>query len=168
MKALIIRRPPKVSSNWDMMSPHCPWATTDWLFNLRLTDPITQPAKGRMTSTNNVSCQLTVNSVIKQTTKAIGLRINISSELVSEFSTTDTSALILAMISPLRSSEKKLNGNLNTLLYTSIRISRTIPVRRGTITAAEAKYPVAFSNVITIRISPMNINVTKAPFCSII
>ena len=35
-------------------------------------------------------------------------------ELVREFSTTVTSALIRAIMSPLRSSEKKLNGKSNS------------------------------------------------------
>ena len=139
IKAFIIRSPPKVSSNCDIISPHCACAATDWLFNFRLTTPIIQPASGRITITNNVSCQLTVNNVIKQTNNAMGLRISMSIELVMEFSTTVTSALIRAIISPFRSSEKKLRGSFKTLLYTSIRISLTIPVRKGTMTADEAK-----------------------------
>ena len=97
------------------------------------------PARGSTTSTNRVIFQLMVNRVMKHTSKAIGLRISMSMELVSEFSTTVTSALIRAMMSPFRSSEKKLSGRRSTLLYTWMRISRTIPVRSGTMTAEEAK-----------------------------
>ena len=71
--------------------------------------------------------------------RAMGLRSSMSMELVREFSTAVTSALMRAMMSPLRSSEKKLRGSFSTLLYTSMRMSRTIPVRSGTMTAEEAK-----------------------------
>lgn len=155
MNALIIRRPPRVSSSWAMMSPHCPCTADDWLFSFRLTAPIIQPASGATTMTNTVSCQLTVNRVKKHTMIAIGWRMSMSMELVIEFSTTCTSALIRAMISPFRSSEKKLSGNFSTFSYTSIRMSLTTPVRNGTITAEETKYPNVFSPVITIRATPM-------------
>ena len=72
-------------------------------------------------------------------TMRIGFLISISSEPVTLFSISVTSPLMRAMISPLRSSEKKERGNEMILWYTEIRMSRTIPVRIGTITAAEAK-----------------------------
>ena len=98
-----------------------------------------QPANGSTTRTKRVIFQLMVNSVMKQTTRAMGFRMSMSMELVSEFSTTVTSALMRAMMSPFRSSEKKLSGSRSTLLYTCMRMSRTMPVRSGTITAEEAK-----------------------------
>ena len=67
------------------------------------------------------------------------LDMYISKELVMEFSTSPTSPLIRAMISPFLSSEKKDIGRRITLAYTIIRISRTTPVRNGIITAEEAK-----------------------------
>lgn len=107
INALITLKPPNVSSNWDIISPHCACAVEDCLFSFRLTTPIIQPVRGKIKITKSVICQLTENRVTKQTKRAIGLRISISMELVNEFSTTVTSALIRAMISPLRSSEKK-------------------------------------------------------------
>ena len=166
MNALMMRRPPSVSSSCDMMSPHCAWAADDWRFSLRLTTPMTHPARGSTTSTKSVIFQLMVNSVVKQTTRAIGLRMSMSMELVSEFSTTVTSALMRAMMSPLRSSEKKLSGRRNTLLYTCTRMSRTMPVRRGTITAEEAKYPAVLSRVMRMSRQPMKMRVRKAPWVS--
>ena len=115
MKALMMRKPPSVSSSCDMISPHCDCATTDWLLSFLLITPITQPARGSTTITNSVSCQLTLKRVMKHTTRVMGLRISMSIELVMEPSTAETSALMRAMMSPLRSSEKKLNGNLSTL-----------------------------------------------------
>ena len=64
-KALMTRRPPSVSSSCDIMSPHCACAADDCLFSLRLTVPITHPAKGSTTMTKRVICQLMVKSVEK-------------------------------------------------------------------------------------------------------
>ena len=86
----------------------------DWLFSLRLTVPMIQPATGATMSTKSVSCQLTVSIVAKQTKMAMGLLMSMSIELVTEFSTALTSADIRAMMSPLRSSEKKLSGSRST------------------------------------------------------
>ena len=69
----------------------------------------------------------------------IGLFINMSNELLIEFSTSPTSPLIRAIISPFLSSEKKPIGKRITFAYTMIRISLTTPVRNGIITAEDAK-----------------------------
>ena len=65
--------------------------------------------------------------------------MSMSSEPVMELSTSCTSPLMRAMMSPLRSWLKKPRGRDRILLYISMRISFTIPVRRGTITAVEPK-----------------------------
>ena len=73
------------------------------------------PIPGTTNNVNKVSCQLVIINVPKYMTIRIGFLINISNELVIEFSTSPTSPLIRAMMSPLRSSEKKPNGKLITL-----------------------------------------------------
>ena len=65
--------------------------------------------------------------------------MSMSSELVIVYSICDTSPLILAMMSPFLCCEKKDIGSEITLLYTCMRISRTIPVLNGIITADDAK-----------------------------
>ena len=139
MNALMMRRPPSVSSSWANMSPQRFCTVADCDFNLRLTLPMIQPASGATTMTNTVNCQLTVSMVAKHTIMAIGWRISMSILLVMEFSTAPTSADIRAIISPFRSSEKKLSGSFSTFSYTSIRMSRTTPVRNGIMMADEAK-----------------------------
>ena len=62
-----------------------------------------------------------------------------SRELVMEYSISPTSPLILAIMSPFLSWEKKPSGRLRSLLYTFVLISLTIPVLRGTIIADEPK-----------------------------
>ena len=139
MNALMMRRPPSVSSSCASISPQRFCTVADCDFSLRLTLPIIQPASGATMITNTVSCQLTVSMVAKHTMMAMGWRISMSILLVMEFSTAPTSADIRAMMSPLRSSEKKLKGSFSTFSYTSIRISRTTPVRSGIMMADEAK-----------------------------
>ncbi len=139
MKALIMRRPPNVSSSWVIVSLHLPCASSDWRFSFFPTFPITHPIPGTTNRVNRVSCQLVASKVPKYITIKIGFLMSMSSELVMEFSTSPTSPLMRAMISPFRSSEKKRNGRRITLLYTMMRISRTTPVRKGIMTADEAK-----------------------------
>jgi len=115
IKALIIRSPPKVSSSWDIVSLHLACASSDCLFNFLPTLPMIHPIPGTTNNVNKVSCQLVIINVPKYMTIRIGFLINISNELVIEFSTSPTSPLIRAMMSPLRSSEKKPNGKLITL-----------------------------------------------------
>ena len=69
----------------------------------------------------------------------IGFFNSMSSELVIEVSTSFTSPLMRAMMSPFRSSEKKPKGSDTTFLYTKIRMSLTTPVRRGIMMADEPK-----------------------------
>ena len=54
-------------------------------------------------------------------------------------STSCTSPLIRAMMSPLRSSEKKPNGSAVILRYSWLRMSRTTPVRMGMMVADDRK-----------------------------
>ena len=66
---------------------------------------------GTNTSVNNVSCHDMTSSVEKYAMMRMGFLNNMSSDDIIEFSTSATSPLIRAMISPLRSSEKNPNGN---------------------------------------------------------
>ena len=68
---------------------------------------------------------------MKQMMMAIGCCIRVLMADVTEFSTTCTSVLILTMMSPLRSAEKKLSGRRMILLYIAMRMSLTTPVLRG-------------------------------------
>ena len=89
--------------------------------------------------TKTVSCQLTHSMVVKQTMMAMGCRMSMLILLVIQLSTAPTSLDIRAMISPFRSSLKKLSGSFSTFSYTSIRISLTKPVCKGIMMADEAK-----------------------------
>ena len=64
-KALIMRRPPSVSSTWLMVSLHRLCAFIDFCLSLRPTMPITQPISGTKMRVNRVSCQLMSTSVVK-------------------------------------------------------------------------------------------------------
>ena len=64
---------------------------------------------------------------------------SMSSDDMIELSTSPTSPVIRAMMSPLRSSEKKPRGNDVILRYSWLRMSRTMPVRIGMIDADERK-----------------------------
>ena len=65
LKALMMRRPPSVSSSCDIKSLHCPWAMSEPRFSFFPTVPITQPMMGTMAMVNKVSCQLIIISVVK-------------------------------------------------------------------------------------------------------
>ena len=69
----------------------------------------------------------------------MGFLIIISNEPVMDVSISFTSPLMRAMMSPLRSSLKKERGRETILWYTRERMSRTMPVRRGTMMPTEAK-----------------------------
>ena len=69
----------------------------------------------------------------------MGFFISISKVLVTEFSTSCTSPLILARMSPFLSWLKKPSGSTMILLYICVRRSLTIPVRIGTMIAAAPK-----------------------------
>ena len=90
-------------------------------------------AGGVTMSTKTVSCQLTVKSVTKQIMMAMGCWMRVEMADVTEFSTICMSVLMRTMMSPLRSAEKKLSGRRITLLYMSMRMSRTTPVLSGII-----------------------------------
>ena len=62
-----------------------------------------------------------------------------SNELVTEVSTSFTSPLMRAMMSPFLSSEKNPKGSSTTFLYTISLMSRTTPVRSGIMMAEEPK-----------------------------
>ena len=80
-----------------------------------------------------------MNSVVKYDIIRIGFLSNISSELVIEFSISLTSPLILAMMSPFLSDEKKFSGRYIIFEYTNVLMSRTTPVLNGIITADDPK-----------------------------
>ena len=65
MKALMMRRPPSVSSSWDMVSLHLLCASSDWRFSFLPTVPMIHPMTGTTSRVNTVSCQLTAISVVK-------------------------------------------------------------------------------------------------------
>ena len=88
-------------------------------------------AGGVTTSTKTVNCQLTVKRVTKQMMMAMGCWMRVEMAEVTEFSTIWMSVLMRTMMSPLRSAEKKLRGSRITLLYMSMRMSRTTPVLSG-------------------------------------
>ena len=69
----------------------------------------------------------------------MGFLISISREPATEFSTSWTSPLILAMMSPFFSSEKNPRGRERILSYIFILRLLTTPVRIGIITADEPK-----------------------------
>ena len=69
----------------------------------------------------------------------MGFLIIISKEPVMEFSISFTSPLMRAMMSPFLSSEKNESGREVILWYTRERMSRTMPVRSGTMMPTEAK-----------------------------
>ena len=79
------------------------------LFQLRPTIPISEAKSGTKRSVNIVSCHEINISVMKYIKTRIGFLNNKSSDDITEESTSCTSPLIRAIISPLRSSLKKLS-----------------------------------------------------------
>ncbi len=131
MNALTMRSPPSVSSICAMISDSPACTLDDWFFRRLVTLPITHAAGGATMSTKSVSCQLVAKSVMKQMMMAIGCCIKVLMADVTEFSTICMSVLILTMMSPLRSAEKKLSGKCIILLYMAMRMSLTTPVLSG-------------------------------------
>ena len=83
----------------------------EFCFSLRPTLPITQPMSGTMASVNSVSCQLMKMSVEKYAMMRIGFLKSMSSDDMMELSTSLTSPVMRAMMSPLRSPEKNPSGS---------------------------------------------------------
>ena len=110
-KALMMRSPPSVSSTWLIVSLHSACASLEFCFSLRPTLPITQPMSGTMASVNSVSCQLMKMSVEKYAMMRIGFLKSMSSDDMMELSTSLTSPVMRAMMSPLRSPEKNPSGS---------------------------------------------------------
>ena len=75
-----------------------------------------KPATGNSTSTNRVSCQLKAIIIVRQAMIMMGFLNIMSSEDMTEFSTSVTSPLMRAITSPLRSLEKKPMGKETILL----------------------------------------------------
>ena len=71
-----------------------------------------QPMMGMMITENSVNCQEIMINVVKYEIMRIGFLNIISNEDMILTSTSCTSPVIRAMISPLRSSVKKPNGRL--------------------------------------------------------
>jgi hypothetical protein len=74
------------------------------------------PVTGNRTSTNIVSCQLIITIVIREMIMIGGFLKNMSSELIMDASTSETSPVMRAMISPFFSSVKKPIGRLTVFL----------------------------------------------------
>ena len=98
-----------------------------------------QPISGTMVSVNSVSCHDMSSSVMKYAMMSIGFLKSMSSDDIIEFSTSCTSPLMRAMMSPLRSSEKNDSESDVILRYSWLRMSRTTPVRIGIIVADDRK-----------------------------
>ena len=91
-----------------------------------------------------------------------------SKELIIEFSISFTSPEMRAKISPLRSSEKKVNGKVNILSLILFLISLTTPVRIG-IRKYKAKYIAEVLNTVEIiKYIANKKSVADAPFILII
>ena len=88
-----------------------------------------------MAMVKSVSSQLMNSSIEKYAMMSIGFLKSMSSDDIIEFSISPTSPVILAMMSPLRSSVKKPSGSDVIFLYSWLRMSRTMPVRMGIIDA---------------------------------
>ena len=69
------------------------------------------PATGSKMSTNSVSCQLSTIIIVRHTIIMMGFLNIMSSDDITEFSTSVTSPLMRAMTSPLRSLEKNAMGS---------------------------------------------------------
>ena len=65
--------------------------------------------------------------------------ISMSRELMMELSTSLTSPVMRAMMSPRRSWEKKPSGRERIFLYSCILMSLSTPVRMGIMTADDPK-----------------------------
>ena len=78
--------------------------------------PMISPATGSKTNTNNVSCQLSTSIMVRHTTIMMGFLNIMSSDIIIEFSTSVTSPLMRAIMSPLRSVEKNPMGSDTILL----------------------------------------------------
>ena len=136
--ALMIRSPPKVSSTTLIVSLHNACALILCAFNLRPIHPMNQPIIGMIITEKSVSCQEMIIKVVKYERIKMGF-LNIKSrDDMMLVSTSCTSPVMRAMISPLRSSVKKPKGRRTILLYSWLRMSRTTPVRIGT-TLEEAR-----------------------------
>ena len=116
LKALMMRKPLMVSSMFDMMVPSWFCCSSDTRFKYLPTRPMMNPAMGSRMNTNSVSCQLTKSIIARHTTIMMGFLNIMSSDIITEFSTSVTSPLIRAITSPLRSLEKKPMGNDTILL----------------------------------------------------
>ena len=118
---------------------------------------------GTNTSVNNVSCHDITRSVEKYAMMRIGFLNSMSRDDMIEFSTSATSPLIRAMMSPLRSSEKNPKGNDVILRYNWLRMSLTTPVLIGMIVADERKYAPVLRKVMKARKMPMTSRVVVGP-----
>ncbi len=134
LKALMMRRPPRHSSMFDIRPPQRFCCSSDLRFRALPTRPITRPAIGRSTITKSVSCHDIAIIVPRHTSIITGFLKIMSSDDIMEFSISATSPLMRAIMSPLRSEVKKPMGSDTILLNMVLRMSRTMPLRIGTTT----------------------------------
>ena len=163
LNALIIRRPLNVSSICDISSPHLFCASNELFFKFLPTVPMIVPITGRTRNTKRVSSQLSAIIVIRYINIRIGFLNNISSELITEFSTSLTSPETRARISPLRSSEKKPMGSSSILSFILSLMSFTTPVRMGIVKYAPRYAVPVLRNVIIISNIAKNNKVVLLP-----
>ena len=146
-----------------IMTPHFSCASNDLRLSRLPTSPIISPARGSRISTNSVSCQLMKIIVDRQTMIMTGFLNSMSRLAITLASISATSPLIRAMTSPLRSPVKKPIGRRRIFSYIELRMSRTIPLRSGTI-KYELRYVVpVFSAVIATRTAARSASVFEGP-----
>ena len=135
----MMRKPPKVSSTWLIVSLQRACAVMLLCFNFLPTMPINDAKSGTKSRVKIVSCHEITIKVMKYISTRIGFLNSKSSEDITEESTSCTSPLILAIISPFRSSLKKLSESDVIFLYSWLRMSQTTPVLTGMIEADDRK-----------------------------
>ena len=116
LNALMMRSPLMVSSMLLMMVPSWFCCSSDTRLRYLPTRPMIKPATGSKMNTKSVSCQLTKSIIARHTTIMMGFLNIMSSDIITEFSTSVTSPLMRAITSPLRSLEKKPMGSDTILL----------------------------------------------------
>ena len=115
LKAFTMRSPPRVSSTWLMVSLQSACASREFRLSCLPISPITHTKAGANTMVNTIISGLIQMRKPKYSTMRMGSLMSMAMEAVMEFSTSDTSPLMRAMMSPLRSSVKKPMGRFRIL-----------------------------------------------------
>ncbi len=106
LKPLIILKPVKVSSINDKKFPVSFCAFAEFAFNFLLIDEIMNPETGNKIKTKRVSSTLIYNIIEIDISTVSGSRTSASIDVKIEFSTSCTSEVMRAIISPFFFSEK--------------------------------------------------------------